>query len=51
MKEENVYCDVSLAKTCGLYQRIMGASDHHWSIQRIMGVLVDWQLPVSIYWI
>jgi len=40
MKEENVYCDVSLAKTCGLYQRIMGVSDHHGSIQRIMGVLI-----------
>jgi hypothetical protein len=27
MKEENVYCDVSPAKTCGLYQRIMGVSE------------------------
>jgi len=29
MKEENVYCDVSLAKTCGLYRRIMGVSEEH----------------------
>jgi hypothetical protein len=42
MKEENIYCDVSLAKTCGLYQRIVGISGHHGSVQRIMGVSEDY---------
>jgi len=47
MKEYNFYCDVSLAKTYGLYQRIMGVKEDHgstrgvWEYQRIMRVSQD----------
>jgi hypothetical protein len=44
MKEENVYCDVFLAKTCGLHPRMMGVSEDHgnirgaWEYQGSMGI-------------
>ena len=44
MKEENAYCDVFLAKTCGLHPRMMGVSEDHgnirgaWEYQGSMGI-------------
>jgi hypothetical protein len=41
MKEYNFYCDVSLAKTYGLYQRIMGVKEDHGSTRGGLGVSED----------
>jgi hypothetical protein len=41
MKEYNFYCDVSLAKTYGLYQRIMGVKEDHGSTRGCLGVSED----------